>query len=356
MFGLKSKLRVGLDIGSHSIKIVALERGTHRTHRLIHVRHRELYTGAESYDPEGPKKATVVPLLLEMFYEMGIAPKRLRHLGSSVGGVNISAKEIRALQLPEDEMASAMFLEARKHLPLDGTESIVDYQILGDDPKEPDKVRVLLAATTKRTFEAHLDVLREIELKPGVVDIEPLAMLNSYIGTVDLPDDGVVVFLNVGCRKTNLSILGRKDVFFMRDLPIGGHHFTLDIMRNLSLEYPEAERLKTSRGLKPDVKRAGEPAAALSVREKSALDKLGDEVTRSLRYYVKETGQSMFIKVILTGGTAGSKDLHAFLQEKFNLPVEPYNPLAQFEGGAGRDDNPWQCAAAVGLALRAQAV
>lgn len=356
MFGLKSKLRVGLDIGSHSIKIVALERGTHRTHRLVHAQRREIYSGAEPYDPEGPQKGSVVPLLLEMVYEMGLVPRRLRHLGSAIGGLNISAKEIRALQLPEDEMASAMLLEARKHLPLDGTESIVDYQILGDDPKEADKVRVLLAATTKRTFEAHLDILREIELKPGVVDIEPLAVLNSYVDAVELPDDGLLVFLNVGCRKTNLSILGRKDLFFTRDLPIGGYHFTLDIMRDRSLEYPEAEKLKTTRGLKAEVKRAGEPAAALTVTEKSALEKLGDEVGRSLRYYVKETGQSLFVKFVLTGGTAGSRDLQSFLQEKFSLPAETYDPLSQFEGGGGRDENPWQFAAAVGLALRAQAV
>lgn len=356
MFSLKSKLRVGLDIGSHSIKVVALERGTHRSHRLVHTRCREIYVGAEAYDPEGPKKATVVPLLIEMFYEMGLVPKRIRHLGSAISGLNIAAKEIRSLQLSEDEMASAMLLEARKHLPLDGTESMVDHQILGDDPKEPDKVRVLLAATTKRTFETHLDILREIELNPGVVDIEPLAVLNSYIGSMELPDEGVLVFLNVGCRKTNLSVLGRKDLFFTRDLPIGGYHFTLDIMRDLSMEYRDAENLKTSRGLRPDVKRAGESAAALTVTEKSALEKLGEEVSRSLRYYVKETGQGLFVKFVLTGGTAGSKDLQTFLSEKFNLSTETYDPLAQFEGGTTHDNNPWQFAAAAGLALRAQAV
>ncbi|MFH1011715.1 MAG: pilus assembly protein PilM [bacterium] len=356
MFNLKSKLRVGLDIGSHSIKVVAIERGTHRTHRLVQARSREIFSGAEPYDPEGPKKATLVPLLLEIFYEMGLPPRRLRHLGSAVGGLNISAKEIRALHLADEEMVSAMLLEARKHLPLDGTETIVDYQILGDDPKEPDKVRVLLAATTKRTFEAHMDTLREIELQPGVVDIEPLATLNSYLSATELPDEGVLVFLNVGCRKTNLSVLGRKDVFLTRDLPIGGYHFTLDLMRDLSMEYREAENLKTSRGLRPDVKRVGEPTASLSVTEKSALEKLGDEVSRSLRYYVKETGQGLFVKFVLTGGTAGSKDLQTFLYEKFNLPAEAYNPLAQFEGGAHFEENPWQFAAAAGLALRAQAV
>ncbi len=355
MLGLKSKLRVGLDVGSHSIKIIVLERGA-RVPKLVHARCREIYTGGEMYFPEGPKKATVVPLLVEMFYEMGLAPKKLKHLGSAVSGTNISAKEIRALQLPEVEMASAMHLEARKHLPLDGSESIVDYQLLGDDPKEPDKVRVLIAATTRRTFDAHIDIMREIELKPGLVDIEPLAVLNSYIGVTELPDEGALVFLNIGCRKTNLMIIGRKDLFFTRDLGIAGQHFTLDIMRDLNLEYPEAEELKMSRGLSPDVKRANDGTAALAVHEKSALEKLGDEISRSLRYYIKETGQSMFMKFILTGGTAGSKELQEYLQEKFNLPVESYNSLASLEGGAGRENNPWQYATAVGLALRAQAV
>ena len=359
MLGLKSHVRVGLDIGSHAVKLVVAEKGSHGKMRLVKALSRDIYTGQEKFVPDGPKKTAVVPLILEMFQEVGLRPKRVAHLGSCIGGVHVAAKEIRTLQLSEEEMASSILQEARKHLPLDGTESVVDYQVLGEDPKEADKVRVLIAATTKRLFDGHVDILRELELKPGVVDLEPLAAVNSYLGHVELPDDGVVVFLNVGARRTNLLIIGRKDTFFVRDLPIGGYHFTEEIMRSLDTKYQEAEEIKKTQGLGArgvkQVTDATHAIGSLAVAEKSVIDKLGDEINRSLRYYVKETGQSFFNRIELVGGTAESRELISYLEKKFSIDVRPYDPFAHVEGSAEVRHRP-QYATAVGLAQRAQAI
>jgi type IV pilus assembly protein PilM len=360
VIALKSSLRVGLDIGSHAIKMVIGEKGSHGRLRLVKALSRDMYTGADAkYDPDGPKKTLVVPLLLEMFQEAGVRPKRVAHLGSCIGGVNQAAKEIRTLQLSDEEMASSILQEARKHVPLDGSESVVDYQILGEDPKEPDKVRVLVAATTKRMFDAHVDMLREAELKPGVIDLEPLAAVNTYIGYTELPDDGVTVFLNIGARRTNLQLVSRKDMFFSRDLPVGGFNFTEEIMKKMNVKFNEAEEIKKSKGVsvaasKTSVDTAGGDSP-FALAEKSALDKLGDEINRSLRYYVKETGQSFFNRIELVGGSAESAEIAQFLQTKFSIEVRPYDPFAQVDGSQDVRHRP-QFAAAVGLAARAQGI
>ncbi len=358
MFGFQSNLRVGLDIGSHAVKMVVAEKGSHGRQRLVKAIARNIYTGQEKYDLDGPKKTSIVPIVLEMFQEAGIRPKRVTHLGSSVGGLNQAAKEIRTLQMSEDEMASSILQEARKHLPLDGSESVVDYQIIGEDTKDADKVRVLVAATTKRVFDSHLDILRELELKPGVVDLEPLAAVNSFLAKGDLPDDGVVVFLNIGARRTNLLVMGRKDMFFSRDLPVGGFAFTEEVMKKLGCKFSEAEEIKrtqglTSKGMKPV---AEEPASdALSLADKPVIEKLADEVNRSLRYYVKETGQSFFTRIEIVGGTAESQELCDFLSKKFSIEARAFDPFITMDGSS-EVRNRFQFAAAVGLAHRAQAV
>lgn len=356
MFGLKSNLRVGLDIGSHAIKMVIAERGSHGRQRLIKAISRDIYSGAEKYDPDGPKKASAVPVLLELFQEAGLHPKRIHHLGSCIGGMNIAAKEILSVQLADEDMNSAILVEARKHLPLDGSESVVDYQVMGEDHKDPDKVRVLIAATTKRMFDAHLDILREIELKPGVIDLEPLAAVNSYIMHNELPDEGVVVFLNMGARRTNLLVVGRKDTFFSRDLPVGGYTFTQEIMKKLDVKFLEAEEIKKTQGLETKMQVvAGGGLDALALSDKSAIDKLGDEINRSLRYYVKETGQSMFVKIVLAGGMGDSKELCEFIQTKFGVETSAFDPLAYYDGASDVRHRA-QFAAAAGLAERAQAI
>lgn len=359
MLGLKSYARVGLDIGSHAVKLVVAEKGSHGKLRLHKALSREIYTGQEKYDPDGPKKTSVVPLILEMFQETGVRPRRIAHLGSSIGGIHVAAKEIRTLQVSEEEMASSILQEARKHLPLDGSESVVDYQVMGEDPKEADKVRVLIAATTKRLFDGHVDILRELELKPGVVDLEPLAATNSYLAHTELPDDGVVVFLNIGARRTNLVIFGRKDMFFSRDLPVGGYQFTEEIMNSLNVKYQEAEEIKKTQGIGAQgvkqVTDATHAMGSLAVAERSVIEKLGDEINRSLRYYVKETGQSFFNRIELVGGTAESRELVTFLEKKFSIEVRTYDPFAHVEGSGEVRHRP-QYATAVGLAQRAQAV
>jgi type IV pilus assembly protein PilM len=354
VFALKSSLRVGLDIGSHSIKVVAAEKGSHGKLKLVKALSRDMYTGQEKFDPDGPKKTTVVPLLLEMFQEIGVRPKRVAHLGSSIGALNQATKEIRTTQLSDSEMASYILQEARKHVPLDGSESVVDYQVIGEDPKEADKVRVLVAATTKRMFDAHVDMLREVELHPGIIDLEPLAAFNSYIGHTELPEDGVVVFLNLGARRTNMIIFGRKDLFFSRDLPVGGAMFTEDISRKLNLKWGDAEEMKKTQSL--DVKSiAGGAPEQFALADKSPLEKLGDEINRSLRYYAKETGQGFFVRMELVGGMAENKELTTFLSSKFNLECRSFDPF-MFVDNVHDVKFRSQFATAVGLAQRAQSI
>ncbi|MBL0059975.1 MAG: pilus assembly protein PilM [bacterium] len=361
MFGLKTNVRVGLDIGSHAIQLVVTEKHADKN-RLIGAWTRDIYSAAnERYDLDGPKKGAIVPLVLDMFREAGIKPGRVQHLGSCLSGLNMATKEIRSLAMPEDEMASALNQEGRKHLPLDGSELLVDYQILGDDTREADKVRVLLAVTTKRTLDTHLDVLRELDLKPGVVDLEPLACVNSYIGRNELPEDGVVCFLNIGARRTNLVILGRKDMYFSRDLPVAGWSFTEDIMNRLNCTFAEAEEIKkrqglTSKDFKPMATAGAETlASSLALSDKAPIEKMYDEINRSIRYYVKETGQSGIMKFVLFGGTAASQELSDFLASRFSVPVEAYDPFKILDGSADVKNHP-QFATAVGLALRAQAI
>jgi Tfp pilus assembly PilM family ATPase len=61
------------------------------------------------------------------------------------------------------------------------------------------------------------------------------------------------------------------------------------------------------------------------------------------------------MKFVLFGGTAASQELCDYLSGRFSVPVEAYDPFSILEGNADVQNHP-QYAAAVGLALRAQAI
>ncbi|MCB2200732.1 pilus assembly protein PilM [bacterium] len=349
---LSSKVRVGLDIGSHSIKAVVVEKSGNRF-KVVHRAVRPLWGGGNVFDPDGPKRGQIVPQLMDLFASFKMAPKRLKNIRSLIAGSQVAAKEIIAVPLEDREMASAMLLEARKHIPLDGSDTQVDYQVLGEHHEESDKVRVLLVASSKKQFEGHLQTLKEIEVRPTVVDIEPLAYTNSYLAFNDLPDEGLVVLVDIGCRKTSITLMGRKDRFFTREVPVGGQAFTDELIKNYGLSWEEAEKVKAEQGLKPDLPKADSESGELRLASKSTIDRFGEEVNRTLRYYVKETGQSHFTKFVLVGGGAGLEDVRDYLANKFNASAEVYDPFAFMdvtaENGGG---HPSQYAAAVGLAIR----
>ena len=55
----------------------------------------------------------------------------------------------------DEELVNSLEFEAKKHIPLDGTEAVMDYHILGQNTKELDKINVLLFATTKNLINQH---------------------------------------------------------------------------------------------------------------------------------------------------------------------------------------------------------
>ena len=347
----RSNQRFGLDIGSYSIKAVVAEKSGGKLRPVKFVKY-DIYPDVDKYDIDGPKRSVAVPAVSEIFKKLGMPTRRVKYLYSNIGGAQVSAKEISTIHLDDEEMASAMLLESRKHIPLDGSQSVIDYQIIGDDPKVSDKVRVIIAATTRKLYDAHVDILKDLELRPGVIDLDQLASVNSYLIGRELPEDGVTIFLNIGCRKTNLTIFGRKDTFFTRDINIAGHHFTEELVKKYGLDYSTAEHVKIEQGMNPDLKTIGvDDKRILRVAEKSVIDRLCDEINRSLRYYVKETGQSIFNQIILIGGSAALKGLDEHLFEKFNINVEIYDPLRSYELSTGEEFGP-QYAVATGLAIR----
>jgi type IV pilus assembly protein PilM len=259
-------------------------------------------------------------------------------------------KEIVSVRMSEEELASSLIFEARKHLPLDDSDTIIDHQTLGEDPEDPQKTRILLVATTRKMYGWHETILKEAGFKPGVVDLEPLAVLNSFTSGHELPDEGLLLFLNLGARGTQFIVTGRQSKVFYREIPQGGHHLSEDLARQKSLPIEEAEERKRRQGVDAFHGGNGAGGSSLALQQRTALEDFLDEIRRTLRFYAKESGKSDFAKVLLTGGGADMPGLPELLQDKFGVPVEVWDPMAALEG-AGQTHGP-QFAQCLGLALR----
>ena len=101
-------------------------------------------------------------------------------------------------------------------------------------------------------------------------------------------------------------------------------------------------------------KDADEDQAGLGVAERSVYDNLVEDLRRSLRFYAKQTGQSFFLKILLTGGAASTPGLTDLISSKLNIDSDVLNPFDSVEGSDDISvDNPSQYVLAMGLCIRA---
>ena len=121
------------------------------------------------------------------------------------------------------------------------------------------------------------------------------------------------------------------------------------------ISYTEAQDILFKEGVASIMKNeAIEDQSTLGVAERSVYDNLIEDLRRSLRFYAKQTGQSFFLKILLTGGAAGTPGLAELISSKLNIDCDILNPFEGLDGAESLNfDNPSQYVLAMGLCIRA---
>jgi len=344
-------LYIGLDIGRQVVKLVALEKSK-TGYKVVKATQRLIPDQNRPFDPEKVDLPIRVIAIKELLRQNGIKPKRLKNLVTGISGTNASVKQITTMEMDKNELDSSMNFEARKHIPMDGTDAVIDYQILGPNRKEVDKIDVGLIACTKRVLTSHLDMIKDSGIKPGIVDVDPVAVMNSFLATHSLPDEGAVVLLDIGAVTSSIIVWGNQEMFFTRDLPIGIHELVKDISTRKSLDYLTAQTELISLGVEA-FKKTEEAQGIIAVTDRSALENFVEDIRRTLRFYAKSSNQSHFAGIYLSGGGSSTLGLDALIQERLQVDTVVFNP---FLGMEAKEDliegNPSQYAIASGLAIR----
>jgi len=344
---------LGLDIGRQYVKLVATEK-TKDGFKVLDAGSRLVPEPNMAFDPEKIDKAHWVMAVKELFRQQGINPKKVKGLVTGISGSSASIKQITTMEMPSDELESAMTFEARKHIPMDGTDAVIDYQILGSNQREVDKIDVGLVACTKGVLTSHMELVKECGLKPGVVDVNPIAMSNAFSFIKTMPDDGLVVMLDIGAVSSSLVVYGKGQQFFTRDLPIGGHHFVKELSDKKEIGYIAAQDILYKDGVSATVSNSStDPEEAVGIAERTVYDNLVEDLRRSLRFYGKQTGQSFFLKIFLSGGASGTPGLTDFITSKLNIDSAILNPFVNVDGAENISvTNPGQFTTALGLGIR----
>lgn len=293
---------VGLDIGSHSVKVLQLN-GSPEAPRIEHF----AVTGYDSEQPEDVETAVKAAL--------SQSEVRIRKVAFSVAGPSVSVRHLQFPKLSTAELKGAVWWEGEQVIPFSMDDVYTDFQVFHEDETSGTQ-DVLFVAVSKELVNTRTALVRACGLEPRVLDADGLAMVNG----VPVGEDGPIAMVNIGARVTNLSIVDTRDTPFVRDILIAGSSFTEAISEAMEIPIPEAETLKTQ-----DI-HALSPRAVDEME--SRIRNLTDEIATSLRYYQSRPGSDEVYDIRLTGGSAKLPNLARLMTDELGMPVEPWNPLS----------------------------
>ncbi|MBI2382371.1 MAG: pilus assembly protein PilM [Gammaproteobacteria bacterium] len=319
LFGRKKPPLVGIDISSTSVKLLELGR--------VGARYR-----VESYAVEPLPPDAVVERDIKNAEAVGEAIKRavnrsgthLKHASVAVAGSAVITKVILLdRNMSPHEMESQIEVEADQYIPYPLEEVRMDFEVLGESEKDPDRVDVLLAASRSENVDSRVDALEYAGLTAKVVDVEAYSMERAFglLGS-QLPNKGegqVIAIADIGATMTTLSVVRNFKTIYTREQVFGGSQLTEEIQRRYGLSFEEAGMAKKQGGLPDDY----EPEVLEPFKEAMV-----QQVSRSLQFFYSSSQYGDVDLIVLAGGCASVPGIDEMVQERLGVPTLLANPFA----------------------------
>ncbi len=321
----KNERFLTVDIGSAAIKLGEFEIDANGGVQMTAFAHREY----EEELSEENRINVIEGILRQMLLEANIQARKTM---LSLSGQNalIRFGQINNYRNDRKQIRQLAEFEAKRNIPFAADEISLDFQLIAGPENEDgvmETLDVLSVVVKKDVIGQIFSALKRVGLSPVLVDVAPVATYNAARAN-GLGNDGSVMVLSIGARTTNLLFL-EGDRFYARTIPIAGHTITQQIARKFSIGQPEAEELKRRHGFvaKTDDDNGTEASSDVSKIVRNIMRRLYGEITRSISIYKAQQHGSDPVKLYLTGGSTILTYCDQFFAEKFNIPVEYFNPL-----------------------------
>lgn len=306
MFG-STKMVVGLDVGSYSVKAVALQPNGDRL-------------TLQGYAQARIGTQEPVEVIRKVIDQLGLRPKRMV---SSVSGRSVIVRQVETPRLPSDELKAHIAYEADKYIPFGSEEVIIDCQTLPDrDEAKATNMQVLLVAVRRGFVEDHITQLKAAGLAPEVIDVDVFALSNAYelLGPGPSPsgEKAATALIDIGASKSNIAIVQGNRLLFTREVYLAGNEITDAIVRTFNEPAEDVERIKSA---------PGEALDALMDAALPAFEDLANEIRLSFDY-VEGQFEVQVADLVLTGGSSQLPGIAEILGNILGRPVHVFDPLA----------------------------
>jgi len=344
-FGKKKGGLIGLDIGSRTIKVAAVEEKKDSfnltSYGMIDIPDGTIEDGVIN-DPEA-----VAESIRQLIKSYNI---KEQNVAISIGGFSVIVKMISVQTMAEEQLQETIHFEAEQYIPFDINDVNLDFQILGENETNPNQMNVFLVAAKKEMVNDYINLVNIANLNPVIIDIEAFALQNVFEVNYDVQNENLAL-IDIGASKTSLNILKGNSSVFMRDVSLGCRQINQKVMSLLDCSFEEAEQLK--QGDQTD-KMTPEQLQEIIT---TVVSDWCAEIRRALDFFYSTYPDDQIKRIILSGGGANIKEFRELLAMETSAEVETINPFAKISAGGSFDSSyiekiAPQSAICMGLALR----
>jgi len=317
---------IGIDIGSHSIKIVDIDDSKKgmvlKNFGMIELPQDSIVEGSIK------EMEIVSSALKNLLKNLKIKNK---NVATSISGYSVIVKKITIPKKEEEGLEKSIQSEAEQYIPFDINDVNLDFQILpsgkeGTEEEEKEELMdVLLVAAKKDMVEEYISLLHLTDLNPMVLDIDAFALQNAF-EISNHEQSGCHALVNIGAQQLTINVIKDGASIFTRDSSYGGSQITSEIQQKLNISYQEAEMIKL--GAKP---LEAEKKPIIEEIFSSTVTKWAQEVKRALDFVATTFVDVKVENVLLSGGSSLIKGFSKYLGLETGLKIEMLNPFGNLE-------------------------
>lgn len=243
----------------------------------------------------------------------------------SLPGQNALAKFIQLPPVEQSKVAEIVKYEARQQIPFALEEVIWDFQALGGGIEESGYLldgEVGLFAMKREQVEHHLQPFLDKKVEVELIQIAPLSLYNflcyDRLGyrkeQAREANEDYSVVVDMGSDATTLMVTNGKKIW-IRNMPVGGNHFTRALTKEMKLTFAKAEHLKCNATKSPD------PRAVFQALRPVFNDYVA-EIQRSIGFFSSVNRSAKISRLIGVGNGFRLAGLQKFLQQNLQYEVE----------------------------------
>ena len=359
---LRQSSLLGLDIGSHSIKLVEVKR-TREGSVITCAKAVPIKREQEDDTGEYVADIAIAEALRTLLSKSKLRSKRVVASVSSALEEQVTILPTFFIpdlvpDIPKEAIKASVMTEAevQARIPFPADVAVVDCNVLEEATVEGQKgLEVFFIAVHRDVIDSRVQLLRSVGLIPVAIDVDFLALARLLAFTNQIPDDGDIAIIDIGASKTSIGFYLHGKLHIYPHVSVAGDYLTDRVSQQLSLSRGVAEEHKKNIGLGAqntefDNSEDSEPESSLRsptvgvlLREESSSAEISEIIREGLEdlqglcsqlqsrfdFYEADFPDFKPSKIFSAGGTSQLPGLDKLLASHLSISVEKVGYLEE---------------------------